>query len=199
MALTLKFQIQNDCSDELIFTENTGAYNNPDNLTGWGSPNYDLGQVDSSILVITNLTTNVTYDGIDITPSDVVGTQTIIDVTTLAVAGVNQALTSLPDGIYTYTWTIVINTGTSFPEVEQEITQLSLCQIACKIKVLASRIDLSCGCCHDDCSKSVWKFLEAYTLYKALLFGGACGSISEVNENIRCLQDFLRNINCQTC
>lgn len=198
MALTLKFQINCSCSDELVFIDNTGAYNNPDNLTGWGTPNVELNQVVNSLLFITNLTTNVSYDAIQITPTDVEGTQTIIDITTFTVNGINQNLTSLPDGLYTYEWKVDV----AAPDLiiySQEIMKLSLCQIACKIKVLASRIDLRCGCCHDDCSKSVWKFLEAYTLYKALLFGGACGSISEINENIKCLQDFLRNINCQTC
>lgn len=198
MALQLKFLICYNCGNNITFTDNTGQYNSSTNTSGFGTPNPELNQVVNSLLFITNLTTNVSYDAIQITPTDVEGTQTIIDITTFTVNGINQNLTSLPDGLYTYEWKVDV-VAPDLIVYSQEIMKLSLCQIACKIKVLASRIDLGCGCCHDDCSKSVWKFLEAYTLYKALLFGGACGSISEINENIKCLQDFLRNINCQTC
>ncbi len=198
MALVLKFTIDNNCTSNLTFTDNTGEYSSPSNTGGWGTPNPDLGQIDASVLVIENMTTGVIYDPIDITPTDVVGTETIIDITDLEVSGVNQNLTALPDGLYTFTWTVSINDGT-FYDVEQCITKLTLCQIECKIKTLAGNIDLGCGCCRDDCSGALWKFLEAYTLYKALCYGGACGSVGEINENIECLQDFLRNINCQNC
>jgi hypothetical protein len=196
MALELQFTIGINCgNNEIDFTETTGAYNDPANPTGWGAPNAVIADVDTAELVITNLTTDITYDAITITPSSTDG-ETVIDTEDLEVDGVSIGDITLPDGLYKYVYTVTMDNSTVY---EQSVYNLSLCEAACTIKQLAVDVDLECGCCNDDCSEELYKFLEAYTLYKALLFSGACGSQTEINTNIENLQTFLDNVDCKNC
>lgn len=195
MALNLKFTFcpSSNCS-EIVWTDTTGVYNNPDNLGGWGSPNLATSAVDEATLSITNLTTSTTYDDINVLMY--INSTYTIDVTDLEIAGVNAGLTKVPDGLYQVTYS-VIDEAT---EVEyQEIKKiLILCESACKIKTLASEVEVNPDC--NKCkSESAIKFLEAYTLYKALLFSGACGAVSEINKNIENLHTYLINVNCKNC
>lgn len=196
MALQLKFTVENgdDCKS-IIFTETTGAYNNPNNLTGWGNPNAAIADVNTAVLSIENLTTITTYDDIVITPSSSNG-ETTITTEDLEIAGVSIGDITLPDGLYQFTYTVTMDNDTVY---EQEVLSVFLCESCCKIKKLAANVDVDCGCCTDDCAEDLWKFLEAYTLYKAILWSGACGSTSKINDNIENLQDFLINIDCKNC
>lgn len=199
MALTLKFTVDNlsNCHG-VTFTQNTGTYNNPSNLTGWGAPNAALADVTANVLSITNLTTDVTYDDIVIAPSGTVGAETEITTEDLLVDGVSIGDVVLPDGLYQYVYSVTV-VASDTTVYEQTVFTLSLCESACTIKGLAVDVDLECGCCNNDCAKELYKFLEAYTLYKALLFSGACGSQTEINTNIENLQTFLDNTNCKNC
>jgi hypothetical protein len=195
MALTLKFTVENgdDCKS-IIFTETTGAYNVTTNPTGWGTPNATIAQVTEATLTIENLTTAVIYDDITITPNST-NSSTTITTQDLEVGGVSIGDITLPDGLYEFTYTVIANTVT----YEQVVKSLFLCESCCKIKKLAADVDINCGCCNDDCAKELYQFLEAHTLYKALQWGGICGSESEINSNILSLQEFLININCKNC
>lgn len=196
MALTLKFTVENgnDCKS-IIFTETTGAYNNPNNLTGWGSPNAAIADVATAVLTIENLTTATIYDNITITPSSTNG-ETTITTQDLEVGSISIGDITLPDGLYEFTYTVTMDDDTVYI---QTVKSLFLCESCCKIKKLATNVDIDCGCCNDDCSEEVWNFLEAHTLYKALQWSGICGSETEINSNILNLQEYLININCKNC
>ena len=56
-----------DC-EKFIFTETTGAYA-LDNLVGWGFPNSGAGDTLDSYVTISNTTTGIDYQNIEITPS----------------------------------------------------------------------------------------------------------------------------------
>lgn len=197
MAFKLKFTVENgsDCKS-IIFTETTGAYHVSTNPTGWGTPNPTIGLVTSSTLTIQNLTTLVTYDAITITPSSS-NAQTTITTEDLLIDGVSIGDITLPDGLYEFTYNIEVSSTRS--TYQQVVKSLFLCESCCKIKKLATNVDINCGCCNDDCADNMWKFLEAHTLYKALQWSGVCGSETEINSNIQSLQDYLININCKNC
>lgn len=196
MALQLKFTVENgnDCKS-IIFTETTGAYNNPNNLTGWGSPNAAIADVNTAVLSIENLTTITTYDDIVITPSSSNG-ETTITTEDLEISGVSIGDITLPDGLYKFTYTIVMDNET---EYQQEVKSIFLCESCCKIKKLATEVNVDCGCCNDDCAENLWKFLEAHTIFQSIIWSGACGSESKINKNIENLQEFLINIDCKNC
>ncbi len=197
MALKLKFTVANGSNcKSIIFTETTGAYNNPDNITGWGTPNPSIGDVTYSKLKIENLTTSTIYDLINITPNST-NSSTTINTSDLKIAGVSIGDVTLPDGLYEFTYHVKVNSLRT--EYTSIVKSLFLCESCCKIKKLATDVDLDCGCCNDDCSEKIWKFLEAHTLYKALQWSGVCGSETEINSNIQSLQDYLININCKNC
>lgn len=194
MALQVDFTVENGSNcKSIIFTETTGAYSNPE--TGYGSPNPTLATVTSAILSIVNLTTITTYDDIEITASES-NEQTIINTSDLEIAGVSIGDVTLPDGLYEFTYTVTVSDEVDYTQV---VKSLFLCESCCKIKKLAANVDVDCGCCNDDCADDMWKFLEAHTLYKALTWSGACGSESEISENIENLQEFLINIDCKNC
>lgn len=196
MAFKLKFTVENgsDCKS-IIFTETTGAYHASTNPTGWGTPNPAIADVATSLLTIENLTTSTTYDDIIITPSSA-NAQTTITTEDLLIAGVSIGDITLPDGLYEFTYNIVLDDETEYQAI---VKSLFLCESCCKIKKLAVDVDIDCGCCNDDCADNMWKFLEAHTLYKALQWSGVCGSETEINSNIQSLQDYLININCKNC
>jgi len=119
-----------------------------------------------------------------------------IDVADLEIAGVNAGLTKMPDGLYEVTYSVIDEaTEVEYQDVKKI---LILCESACKIKQLASEVEVNPDC--NKCqSESAIKFLEAYTLFKALMFSGACGAVSEINKNIENLHTFLINVNCKNC
>ena len=197
MALQLKFTVPlaSNCKG-FVFTENTGAYNNPNNLTGWGSPNVALADVDTATLSVENLTTEVTYDDLDITPSSTVGNETAFTTEDLEIDGVSIGNVTLPDGLYCFTYTIVTNSAVTY---QQTVKMLFLCESCCKIKTKACEIDLQCGCCNEPCADEIWKFLQAYTELKVVEYSAYCGSTSNINKKIKSLQSFLTLFDCSNC
>lgn len=197
MALQLKFTVTlgSDCKS-FIFTENTGTYNNPDNLTGWGSPNLAIADVDTAVLSIENLTTEVVYDDLTITPNATVGTETTFTSEDLKVAGVSIGNVTLPDGQYCFTYTVVSDAEVTY---EQGVKKVWLCESCCKIKTQACNIDLECGCCNEPCADEIWKFLQAWTEMKVIEYSAYCSSQSNINNKIKSLQSFLTNFDCKNC
>ena len=52
MPLSLTFKIQTDADGESLWiTDQTGEYNDPDNITGWGTPNLELDETALAVLV----------------------------------------------------------------------------------------------------------------------------------------------------
>lgn len=197
MALQLKFTVSlgSDCKS-FVFTENTGTYNNPDNLTGWGNPNAALADIDTAVLSIENLTTGVTYDDLTITSSGTVGNETTFTTEDLLIATVSIGDVTLPDGQYCFTYTITMDDTTVY---EAQVKKVFLCESCCKIKTKACEIDLDCGCCNDDCADEINKFLQAYTEMKIVEYSAYCGSSTSINNKIKSLQSLLTTFDCKNC
>lgn len=197
MALQLKFtaNLANSCKG-FDFVENTGAYNNPNNLTGWGSPNAAIADVDTATLTVINLTTDVTYDDLTITPSSTVGNETTFTTEDLEVDGTSIGDVTLPDGQYCLIYTVTMNDETVY---QQTIKKVWLCEICCTLKTKACEIDLECGCCNDPCADEIWKFLQAWGELKIIEYSAYCSSESNINNKIKSLQSFIQTFDCPNC
>jgi len=196
MALVLKFSatLGDDCKS-FNFIENTGAYDVSTNPTGWGTPNLSLGSVTSATLTVKNLTTNVTYDDLTITPSSTVGNTTTFTTEDLKVNGTSIGDVTLPDGQYCLIYTITAHSAT----YQQTIKKVWLCETCCKLKTKACELDLECGCCNDPCADEIWKFLQAWTELKIIEYSAYCSSESNINNKIKSLQSFIQTFDCPNC
>lgn len=137
---------------------------------------------------ITNLTTNEStlHENVDFTQTDF----------TVELQVINSA--SLIDGVYNVTVSYYNTEPTLLADASKCV--LSLCELCCKVKKLATKVVIKdCGNCNEDNNKDILKFIEADALLSAIKYGGACGSITEINQNIENLQEFLLNINCKNC
>ncbi len=195
MAFQPKFTVSlgSDCHS-FIITDTTGNYNASTNPTGWGTPNPATSDVTRITLSVTNLYTGVTYD--DIVALAYTTAVTVFPTSDLEIDGVSIGDVVMPDGLYEFTYTIVISGTTTYVA---ESTNILLCQSCCKIKKLASKVKIDCGCCNDKCAEKITRFLEADALYKAIMYTGLCSSNSEIFDSISNLQEFLININCNNC
>lgn len=197
MAFQLKFAVTlgSNCKS-FVITQNTGTYDDPDNLTGWGTPNPEIADIDTSTITIQNLTTETVYDALTITSSATVGNETTYTTEDLSINGVSIGDVTLPDGQYCFTYNVVMNDET---EYENSVSKLFLCETCCKIKTMACEIDLECGCCNEPCAAEIWKFLQAFTELKVIEYSAYCSSSSNLNNKIKSLQSFLTNNDCKTC
>ena len=87
-----------DC-EKFIFTETTGAYA-LDNLVGWGFPNSGVGDTLDSYVTISNTTTGIDYQNIEITPSENDSTDIIFADLILSTGNENIGTLKIIDGVY---------------------------------------------------------------------------------------------------
>lgn len=195
MALEIKFTVTlgSDCHS-FIITDTTGNYNASTNPTGWGTPNPATSDVTRITLSVKNLYTNITYDNIvSLTYTDPV---VVFPTSDLEIDGVSIGDVVMPDGLYEFTYTIVISGTTTYSATSNNIL---LCESCCKIKTLASELDLDCGCCNDPCADDIWKFLQVYTELKIIEYSGYCGGTANIFKKIKSLQLLLQSFNCKNC
>lgn len=143
-------------------------------------------------ITVNNLTTNISEEYISPTNFTPVITSNniVVDLDTLK---------NFDDGVYCITVQLI---ATSNQQILTEANKyvLSLCTLCCKLKTLASKVKINdCQGCNEPNNQNILKFIEADALFTAIQYGGTCGSISEINSNIKNLNDFLININCKNC
>lgn len=196
MSLQIKFTIPlGDNCKSFTLTETTGVYNNPDNLTGWGTPNPTSSDINYATVSVENLTTGITYDLMTYL-SPTINTSVVITTAELLINGVSIGDITLPDGQYCFTLTYVLNDTSIY---SQQVRKVFLCESCCKIKTKACEIDIDCGCCNDDCADEIWKFLQAYTEMKIIEYSAYCGSSTNINNKIKSLQALLTTFDCKNC
>jgi hypothetical protein len=172
------------------FTELTGVYDVTSNPGGYGSPNPTAG-TSTGALVVKDLTNNVTYDSITITPSDSDGityiTEALLQVSTVAIS-------NIPDGIWSFTYTVT----NSSVDYTTEYRTLVIKSINCKMTDLSLKYaDKSCNCCNNRSFREL--FVEAHALYASLCAAVTCGNVAQINEQITFLDNFLNDLNCKNC
>jgi len=195
MAFQPKFTVSlgSDCHS-FIITDTTGNYNASTNPTGWGTPNPATSDATRITLSVKNLYTNITYD--DIVALAYTTAVTVFPTSDLEIDGVSIGDVLMPDGLYEFTYTIVISDTTTYIATSNNIL---LCESCCKIKTIAANLDLDCGCCNDPCADDIWKFLQVYTELKIIEYSGYCGSSSNIFKKIKSLQSLLKHFDCKNC
>lgn len=172
------------------FTETTGLYDVTSNPGGYGAPNATTGASTGS-LVVKDLTNDVTYDAITITPSSSNGI-TYITEAMLEVAGV--AISDIADGIWSFTYTVT----SASVDYTTEYRTLVIKEINCRMTALSLKYaDKSCGCCNNRSFREL--FVEAHALYASLCASVTCGNVALINEQITFLETFLSDLNCKNC
>lgn len=189
--LRLGFQIcQSNTCDSLTFVETTGTYNDPSNLTGWGSPNATLGSVTSAELEIT-LASGDSYT-IDLLATGYfpTGDATFEYELTNSDFGYTNG-SKIDDQIITFVYTVVAS-GTTYV---QTVYQAFYCQVQCCVYSMFKDLNVTC----DACLQSKTKAIDAYLLLKGLIYSANCGNTTSFNSQLSTLQKICLNNNCQNC
>lgn len=192
MALIPKFNILFSTNfDGLSMVQLTGIYNASTNNSGYGSPNIDSGDVTSTSLIITNLTSSIEYDPItSITASEFYSItsfniedieldgEAAFDNTDIFNDGVYEFVFSVSDGKSTYTYTkryaVLANLRATFAKAGEEIIE-------------------GCSCINKD---YIDKYLLAFAYITAL--EGLCisGDLTEFNSYYAFVENHLSTLEC---
>ncbi len=195
--LVLDFTIcENSTCTEFTFSELTGTYNATTNPTGWGTPNADITDFHSATLEITlpDGTTTYSIDLSATTPAFPVDTLTSNQVTFDMSNIGGTAGNSIPDGVYTFVYTVQEDPGTGI-SYTQTITVAFYCQVSCCVYSMFKDLDIECDCCDDDRKR----ITDAYLMLKGLIYNANCGNIPQFNSILEELQRLCTNNNCQNC
>jgi len=184
MSTKLNFSIcqSSDCKS-LVFKDLTGTYNNPNNLTGWGSPNEDIADYHyskiefflSGVLIKTFEFFNITFPTNDTSFKY-----------TLPYA--------IADGIYTIKYT-VLEDADSISGLTISTQQAFYCNTKCCVQSMFKDIDHTCDCSKDKIEKAK----EAWVLYKGLEANSGCGNIPYFNNVLAQVNKACKNSNCSNC
>lgn len=200
MATVLDFSL---CAgkgcDSLTFTELTGPYSSPSNLTGWGDPNTIItNPTVANVTIVTpdddTFILNALPDGF---PTDNTSLQFVISSTDI---GYGDKIT---DGLYTVTYDVTILRESGDPEIPDTVitlTQTKYFLVACNIKccidkMFVKAISADCDGCNDDKLK---KALTANALYKGLISAGICGDRTSITKILTRLNKLcnVKDCNC---
>jgi len=191
MALELSITASTNCNcDEILVCDTTGTYDANFNTTGWGSPNYAVGDiVTSEFIVVLADGTEYTLDATALS-TDAHGNY-IIPITSIGFA----ANTCLTDAIYTIEWEVSFGTEHASTSVQM----FSYCNaqniVFSLIADAADTIDEECGCTNKGAEDS----LLAWTYYQALLYAGCCNDSTNFTKLLAVINRLDDDNNCDNC
>jgi hypothetical protein len=170
------FRVHEACDyKSIIFTDITGAYSTF-NIGGWGVPNYELSDVlDVELVVTIPGGTKFILDNSMLTPDLPNSSNGEFNIHMGLLGGTQGA--TVTQGVYEFEYRILVDDGTSggFLITKRKYGLMSSVIKCCVHKMLAN-LDICDDCpCGEDKSNA----LEAYTLYKAMLYAYTCGSLTK--------------------
>lgn len=178
-----------DCKS-FDYSQTTGAYS-VSNLTGWGTPNKDLADVASSILVITNHKTGVIYDDINIVSAET--STTNFAFAELFLSSTPIGTEEIADGIYSFKHTVTFNDDSIITTIAY---RTSLCLLNCSIQALTdTMLDTIDDCCTDNKKEILAKYTEVMALYDILTKAFRCNNFSAFNSIYSSIELLLMNLN----
>lgn len=181
MALPkINFSAHESCdSQNIVFTDTTGSYDAVTNVTGWGAPNSTLGMIqDAEIVVIDPTGTQYNIEwGVfgSFLPNSTNGSFMI----NMSMLG-GTAGTTMTQGLYQIEYRILVAEDLS-AGTWLSVRKYMFCYstIKCCVHKMLAALDM-CDDCPCDSEKQT--ALEAYTLYKAMLYASSCGSITKADK-----------------
>lgn len=175
----ISFSAHESCdSQNIVFTDTTGQYETPSNLGGWGTPNSSIGDV-------VNVEINITDPNGTLYT---IGSSTLFGTLPNATNGsfmINMshlggtANTTMTQGLYNIEYRVLID-GTP-TGVWVTVRKFVFCYstIKCCVHKMLAALDMCDDC---PCDSEKQNALEAYTLYKAMLYASSCGSITKADK-----------------
>ena len=172
----VNFSVHEACDNKsIIFTDTTGTFSQF-SPGGWGTPNYELGDVvDVEIIVTTPSGTKYILDMTTLSPDPPNGTNGEFNIHMGLIGGAMG--NTVIQGIYEFEYRVLVNDGTAggFLITKRKYGLMSSV-IKCCVHAMLANLDICDDCpCGEDKSNA----LEAYTLYKAMLYAYTCGSLTK--------------------
>lgn len=197
MALKLGLALQqlSGCMGLKLY-ETTGAYDDPDNLGGYGAPNPEIDDVTSAIIQVT-FPDGETIVSLDVTDDFAAIFPNTNDDVALEVSNEDLGLSVndvLPHGIWTFVYTIrdealeIISQGTFKFIID--------CTLRCCLDNLLATLD-DCGCCSDNkANTQAMRVRMAYIYLAAAHSAYGCGKVARTQELLDFVSDVCAATNC---
>lgn len=191
MALVLGIAVESsaDCK-KLVFSEITGAYDVTNNPTGWGNGTTVADATSADLTILTPAGNSYTIDLFGDFPNDDSTVTYEIDSSMIGY-GTNQ---KLPDGVYRFTYEVVVSVGESIITYTQVIQVLVYCNAQCCVFNMFADIDFECSCSTDKQDKAK----KAYLMLKGLQYAAACGLTNYFEDLLSDLNKICKG-NCTNC
>lgn len=195
MALELNFSAaEGSGCNSIVIYDKTGAYS-VSNLTGYGSPNFDLVTLHTASLKFTSPSAVETTINLPIPPTTIPETTGIVGFTVLGTDLGLSSSESLEDGLWTIDVTLSFADPTSitgYTDVTQQIRVYFLCQVNCCVNKLVARYN-PLECCQDS---ELDTALDAYVSMKALQNAVKCGKTNKANAILTQLKKLCAASTC---
>lgn len=190
MSLILNFEIcqTNNCKD-LVFSETTGFYEATFNPGGYGAPNETTAAAQTAVLTITDPNGLVT--SVDLMPQGFPTGDLTLDGYTISSA------TALPDGVYTFLYTVTFLNGEVVTTYTKSITKLLYCNSECCVQQMLANLNLTCDCCETD--ENIKYYYKAWTFLQALKNAAQCGDVATFTNILKVITKLCKNNGCKTC
>lgn len=190
MALELKFCITENCSCKSIsFKELTGEYDDPNNLTGWGTPNNEVGNISIATLIITSSTGVVTE--IDLLAEDFPTDDKTQELTILNTDLGYDEDTKLDDGVWKFQ--IDYYDADEDETISTTVYKMFLCKAECCVANMFA--DLPVTECNCDSSK-LDNAIFADKMLTALKYAAKLGNTSKFTNLLTLVNNLCSDSNC---
>jgi len=192
MALQLSANVcqSADCKT-LQFSETTREYNALTNITGWGTPNIDIGDVITATLSISgdNITTPIVFDLLT------EGFPTIDENVIFEIANIDLLFgesSPIQDGFYTFLYEIT----TSTESYNVSVDKLLYCVIECRVNSMLANLQISDPDCHNCKNEKTKQALLAWTYLQSLKLAARCGDRTRFLKILKILNKITINQDC---
>lgn len=197
MALIPKISLclKSSCK-ELIFSETTGVYNNPENLGGYGGINPNTTNITSAILTITD-PNNVIYT-INLLATTYFPTSNNLFGYTIPLFSIGNPINVI-DGTWKFVYKLIDDSAVIYTANK---TYYLTCNLECCINSLLKDISYTeCNCIDDKINKlKIDNYNKSKALLDSIKYAISCNNTS-VLKNLMLIANKLcnKNFNCSTC
>lgn len=180
------------------FFDETGVYNNPLNLTGFGTPNVAISAL-LTATVDTTLSDGTVCNQVNVlVPGSFPNTDDNPFLITTSLLGYTG---QIPDGATPITYRITYNGALTDPPVIITNTKTRTKYFTAQIKCCIDSLVLQAKACEDcaNCKEKNEMTKDAVFWYRILCANVQVGNFNRADEILLCLQNICRNVDCVNC
>tara|TARA_R100000406_G_C3106670_1_gene123335 strand:- start:1032 stop:1631 length:600 start_codon:yes stop_codon:yes gene_type:complete len=180
MLPQISFSAHESCdSQNIVFTDTTGAYDPVTNTTGWGAPNFPLSVVQDAEINITDPSGTLYQLEWGIFGATLPNANNNSFMINMSMLG-GTANTTMTQGLYNIEYRILVaEQGGAGTWITARKFVFCYSTIKCCVHKMLAALDICDDC---PCDSEKQNALEAYTLYKAMLYASSCGSITKADK-----------------